>query len=65
MKIDLREFSDDELSLYVMNDESFYRMRRNRRALVDLLDSVFLYTDCQLETLNQDLDDEEKESESC
>lgn len=59
-KQDLREYSDAELSLMVFNDEGLYRMR-HRRGLFEILDELFIYTDEQLETLKEDLEDEKNE----
>lgn len=61
MKTDLRQYSDEELSLWVMNDEGLYRSRRSLRVLTELLDELFIYTDEQMEVLKQDLEDEENE----
>lgn len=58
MKQDLTEYSDNELSLLVFNDEWLYR-QRNRRGFIDTLKEFFLFTDEQLETLKQDLEDED------
>jgi len=57
-KQDLREYSDNELSMMVYNDEYLYNRRRNSRHFKELLDSMFLYTESQLDTLIADLDDE-------
>lgn len=61
MKQDITEYSENELSLLVFNDEYLYRMRRNRRLLIASINDMFEYTEKQLEVLNQDLDDEENE----
>lgn len=58
MKQDLTQYSDNELSLVVMNDEGLYRMRRNSQ-FIGLLKDLFLFTEEQLEVLEQDLKDEE------
>lgn len=60
-KQDITEYSDNELSLIVFNDECFYRMRRNRKALISSLEEFFKFTDEQLEVLNNDLDSDEEE----
>ncbi len=57
-KQDITEFSDDELSLIVFNDEGLYRMRRNSQ-LIGYLKDLFIFTDEQLEVLEQDLKDDE------
>lgn len=62
-KQDLREYSDSELSLIVFNDEGLYRMRRNKTALLETLNELFLYNSDQLAELEQDLEDDSKEDE--
>lgn len=63
MKQDIRKQSENELSLIVFNDETLYKLRRHFLISIELLDSMFLYTDKQLKTLvediKQDLEDEE------
>ena len=54
-KQDLREQSDNELSLVVFNDEYLYSMR-NRLDIQEILDSQFLYTDEQFDELLKDLE---------
>lgn len=58
-KIDLRDCSDQELSLIVMNDESLY-LNRHRYWFIDDLREMFLFTDAQLEELKNDLEEEEE-----
>lgn len=53
-KQDLTEYSDQELSLMVFNDEDLYRMRRSF-GFVEYLREVFIFTDDQLEVLKVDL----------
>lgn len=60
MKQDLREHSDNELSLVVFNDEGLYRAR-HRSWFIDHLKDLFLFTDTQLEVLEQDLEDDLRE----
>lgn len=60
-KTDLTEFSENELSLMVFNDEYLYKMRRNKKNLIATLDDMYIYTDEQLEVLNNDLDEDEKD----
>lgn len=55
MKQDLREYSDNELSLLVFNDETLYKLRRQFLIGTELLDDMFLYTNEQLETLIEDI----------
>jgi hypothetical protein len=49
-----------------MNDEGLYRMRRNKRALFELLEELFEFTEAQREELEADLqaDEEEQEKEN-
>jgi len=58
---DLTIYSDNELSLIVFNDESWYRMRRNEGHLIDTLKQFFQFTDDQLDVLKRDLEDDAKE----
>lgn len=59
-KQDLTQYSDQELSLLVFNDEGLYRMRHNSQ-FIGMLNDLFIFTDEQLEVLEQDLDDDLKE----
>ena len=61
-KQDITEYSDDELSLIVFNDECLYKMRRNRKSLIESLEDFFIFTSDQLEVLNNDLDSDEEEN---
>ncbi len=61
-KQDIRHHSENELSLLVFNDEGLYRMRRNSQ-FIGFLNDHFIFTDEQLEILEQDLLDEEAENE--
>ena len=56
-KIDLRECSEDELSLQVFNDEHLY-YARHKSYLIELLHERFLFTDDQYAVLEQDLKDD-------
>jgi hypothetical protein len=60
-KQDLTGYSDSELSLIVFNDECLYRQRRRRASLVETLREFFIFTDEQLQELNNDLDADEEE----
>lgn len=64
-KQNIREYSDQELSLWVMNDESLYNelYRGNFQNLVSILDDLFLYTDEQLEVLETDFEAEMEQKE--
>lgn len=59
MKKDIREYSENELSMLVFNDEGLYRMRR-RSYLIEVLRDNFIFTDEQLEVLEKDLREEER-----
>lgn len=60
-KQDLTVYSDDELSLLVFNDEGLYRMRRNKKALIEHLSDIFIFTSDQLNVLETDLNEDLKE----
>ena len=53
-KQDLTKYSDSELSLMVFNDEMLYKMR-NRRNFIETLREIFIFSESQLNELNQDL----------
>ena len=55
---DLTQYTDQELSLNVFNDEYFYNERHNRPYLLALVDEEFVYTDKQMAELINDLDDD-------
>lgn len=59
-KTDLTEYSDQELSLLVFNDESLYN-ERHKRGFLNLIEELYIYTDEQMDVLKIDLvaDDEE------
>ena len=59
-KQDLTEYSDRELSLMVYNDETLYKMR-NRHGFIETLREIFIFSESQLDELNQDLEDERNE----
>ena len=52
---DLTEYSDQELSLHVMNDAYFYNEREHKAYFMALIDEQFIYTPAQLQTLKNDL----------
>lgn len=56
-KQNLTEYSNNELSLMVFNDEYLYN-RRHTSNFIDLLDELFIYNDEQLEVLQNDLNDD-------
>lgn len=60
---DISHFSEHELSLLVFNDESLYQLRRCSD-FIELLEELFVFTADQLETLKQDLHDDENENET-
>lgn len=62
-KQDIREYSDQELSLIVMNDEGLYKMRRSilrdcEANRPSILADLFEYTEEQLQVLEQDIKDD-------
>lgn len=63
---DLTQYSDQELSLRVFNDEYFYNERdyqcKNDYVLA-LVNEEFVFTDDQLSVLIQDLNDDRNEGE--
>lgn len=61
MKQDLTEYSDNELSMHVFNDEGLYRSR-NRYGFLESLTEYFIFTDSQLDVLKDDLTEDEKEN---
>jgi hypothetical protein len=58
---DLREYSDNELSLLVFNDEGLYNMRHNND-LWDILAELFLFTRQQRYVLEQDLIEDKEDN---
>lgn len=59
---DLREYSDNELSLLVFNDEGLYRLRRRPLLeLNELLNEVFIFSTDQWDVLVRDLEDDSNE----
>lgn len=57
---DLTDYSDQELSLLVFNDEYLYT-RRHSRGFKELIDSLFSYNIDQWQVLEQDLKDDLEE----
>lgn len=60
-KQDLREYSDAELSMMVFNDEGLYLMRRNKTALFETLNELFIFTKEQARELELDLEEDEED----
>lgn len=54
MKQDLTQYSENELSLLVFNDEGLYLMRR-KSYFFETLEEFFIYTPEQLDVLKEDL----------
>jgi len=54
----LTQYSDDELSLSVFNEEYFYIERKNTPYLMALINEEFTYTPAQMSVLVQDLKDD-------
>lgn len=61
-KQDLREHSDNQLSLLVFNDEVLYR-QRHRKGFLEHIKDVFEFTPEQLEVLINDIKEDEEELE--
>ena len=60
MKTDLTGYSENELSLNVLNDEGLYLIR-HKPELKEMLNTLFIYTNKQMEVLEQDLKDDLEE----
>lgn len=60
--LDLTNYSDQELSLIVYNDEYFYNERNHLDYLKALISEEFIFTDEQMETLLNDLEEEANEN---
>ncbi len=58
--INITDYSDDELSTIVFNDESLYNARHSAD-LFELLDSMYEYSDAQMRVLLVDLGDDQNE----
>lgn len=56
---DVREYSENELSLRVFNDEGLYLMRHTS-FLIEYIKTIFVFSDRQLEVLVLDLIDEKE-----
>tara|TARA_B110000285_G_scaffold202710_1_gene238219 strand:- start:22 stop:219 length:198 start_codon:yes stop_codon:yes gene_type:complete len=61
IKVNLTNYSDNELSLLVMNDEDYYIQMENPKLLLETLYQDFIYTDKQLkvliDTMREDYED--------
>ena len=57
-KQDLTQYSDDELSMIVFNDEGLYSMRGDENAIRMAIEELYEYTDMQLRVLLNDIDDD-------
>jgi len=53
---DITEYSDQELSLVVFNDEYLYNDRHRPGFMDDTINGYFIYTPEQLEVLERDLE---------
>lgn len=60
-KTDLTQYSDNELSLLVFNDEGLYKIRHNKFLMAIALDTLFIYTDEQYDQLVVDLEEDYEE----
>ena len=58
----LKQYSDQELSLRVFNDEYFYIERANTEFLKALINEEFHYTQDQMSVLLDDLEADQLES---
>jgi len=58
---DITNYSENELSLLVMNDEDYYIQMENPKLLLETLYQDFIYTDKQLkvliDTMREDYED--------
>jgi hypothetical protein len=54
-KMDLTQYSENELSMLVFNIEFLYNMRRNIKELKLELDEIYDYTEEQFEILVNDI----------
>tara|TARA_R110000823_G_scaffold310170_1_gene434955 strand:- start:460 stop:657 length:198 start_codon:yes stop_codon:yes gene_type:complete len=61
IKVNITNYSDNELSLLVMNDEDYYIQMENPKLLLETLYQDFIYTDKQLkvliDTMREDYED--------
>lgn len=55
---DITQYTDQELSLEVFNNEYFYNERHHKEYLLALVAEEFIYTDEQLKVLVEDLNEE-------
>jgi len=55
--IDLRQYSDRDLSVTVMNNEYLFNNISDLKALKTILDDLYLYNDAQLAILQTDIKD--------
>ena len=60
MKEDLREYTNQELSLRVFNQEILYK-HRNNKDLIETLNIFFIFTEEQLQILIKDLKEDLEE----
>jgi hypothetical protein len=60
-KKDISNYSEDELSMIVFNDELLYNLRNDRDNLFLALDETFIFTAEQVEVLVADLEDDANE----
>ena len=63
MKTNLTECSENELSMFVYNDECLYNARFNQNVLNELIDEYFIYTQTQMRILLEDICEELEEAE--
>ena len=51
----ITEYGEQELSNWVFNTECLYNARNDMTELMRMIDSSFIYTSAQLQTLQKDL----------
>ena len=59
--INIKHFSNEELSSRVFEDEYLYRLRHRTRLLIETIDDMYIYDDVQLETLLNDIQEQERD----
>ena len=62
-KQDLTQYSDNELSMHVFNDEYLYN-NRHRSFFKSIIDETFVYTAEQWDVLSDDLQDDLEEEKA-
>ena len=60
--IDIKSYSNNELSLLVFNTESLYKLINNKKELLNVIDNKYKYNKYQLIQLLVDINDYKLES---